>query len=385
MADYVRLISRGVAELPSNKEDGRRALYDRMRAVLLGRLESLDPPLDAVSRTRERLALEEAFRRVEASVETAAELGVPFAEFDHHGRIVDALAGLADRLEQQPHGARIALAADGVVAFAATASAADREIAADPLIRHVYAQIGSRSVALDACAAQLSRRGRWAGLARAIDLIGTLLEQPAADAAARIGSLWSLTVSLRAYLEQSEDVRWKAGGTEDPLDAEVLRVVKDFVLAAGPWVRRFPTGRHLDSDVATWTGQEGDEAPAVALLGRVERAKLFGGDDAVIVAIALDAGRGKSVPAIRARSWANATIRNIAVVLVQAQVALSRTRIGAADANFRPDADHARAIAAVVMGSREELGALLASLGHQIDAEAVREALRQLGPAPAGG
>ena len=46
--------------------EGRRALYERARTRLLAQLRGLNPPLSESEITRERLALEEAVRKVEA-------------------------------------------------------------------------------------------------------------------------------------------------------------------------------------------------------------------------------------------------------------------------------------------------------------------------------
>src|SRR4029078_8561722 len=66
MADYYPLISRAVAALEKNNGENRRALYDRARAALLAQLRGVTPPLNESDITRERLALEESIRKVEA-------------------------------------------------------------------------------------------------------------------------------------------------------------------------------------------------------------------------------------------------------------------------------------------------------------------------------
>jgi hypothetical protein len=66
MADYHPLILRAVAGLEHNTGENRRALYERARTALINQLRSVDPPLDESDITQERLALEEAIRKVEA-------------------------------------------------------------------------------------------------------------------------------------------------------------------------------------------------------------------------------------------------------------------------------------------------------------------------------
>jgi hypothetical protein len=65
MADYYPLISRAIAGLEKNTGEARRALYERARTALVAQLRGVNPPLQEAEITRERLALEEAIRKVE--------------------------------------------------------------------------------------------------------------------------------------------------------------------------------------------------------------------------------------------------------------------------------------------------------------------------------
>ena len=66
MADYYPLIAKAVGGLDKNTGEIRRQLYDRARAALVGQLRGVEPPLNESDITRERLALEEAIRKVES-------------------------------------------------------------------------------------------------------------------------------------------------------------------------------------------------------------------------------------------------------------------------------------------------------------------------------
>lgn len=65
MADYHPLIARAVGGLEVDTAENRRALYERARTALVTQLRSTVPPLEEAVITRERLALEEAIRKVE--------------------------------------------------------------------------------------------------------------------------------------------------------------------------------------------------------------------------------------------------------------------------------------------------------------------------------
>jgi len=66
MADYYPLIAKAVAGLERNSGEARRSLYERARTALVAQLRGVTPALSESDITRERLALEEAIRKVEA-------------------------------------------------------------------------------------------------------------------------------------------------------------------------------------------------------------------------------------------------------------------------------------------------------------------------------
>ena len=78
MADYHPLIARAVTGLEKNTGENRRALYERARVALVAQLRGVVPALDESEITRERLALEEAIRKVEAeAARQAREMARP--------------------------------------------------------------------------------------------------------------------------------------------------------------------------------------------------------------------------------------------------------------------------------------------------------------------
>src|SRR5262245_32397264 len=66
MADYQPLIARAIQGLDRSTGEARRALYERARTALVAQLRGVQPALSESEITRERLALEEAIRKVEA-------------------------------------------------------------------------------------------------------------------------------------------------------------------------------------------------------------------------------------------------------------------------------------------------------------------------------
>jgi hypothetical protein len=66
MADYHPLIARAVDGLGTSSGEARRSLYERARSALVAQLRAIEPALSEADITRERLALEDAIRKVEA-------------------------------------------------------------------------------------------------------------------------------------------------------------------------------------------------------------------------------------------------------------------------------------------------------------------------------
>jgi len=66
MTDYHPLIARAVEGLDKSTGEARRALYERARTALVTQLRAVEPALSESEITKERLALEDAIRKVEA-------------------------------------------------------------------------------------------------------------------------------------------------------------------------------------------------------------------------------------------------------------------------------------------------------------------------------
>ncbi len=72
MTDYQPLIARAVEGLERNSGEARRALYERARTALVAQLRAVEPALPESEITKQRLALEEAIRKVEAEASRKA-------------------------------------------------------------------------------------------------------------------------------------------------------------------------------------------------------------------------------------------------------------------------------------------------------------------------
>ncbi len=92
MADYYPLIARAISGLdPGAPGEARRALYERARSALIAQLRGVHPPLTETEITRERLALEEAVRKVESEAAQRSRIEPPRADPLGRARPGDAL------------------------------------------------------------------------------------------------------------------------------------------------------------------------------------------------------------------------------------------------------------------------------------------------------
>lgn len=71
MTDYQPLLARAISGLERNTGEARRSIYDRARQALLNQLRAVNPPLADPDITRERLALEDAIRKIETQAAQA--------------------------------------------------------------------------------------------------------------------------------------------------------------------------------------------------------------------------------------------------------------------------------------------------------------------------
>jgi hypothetical protein len=124
MADYYPLIARAIAGLdPSAPGESRRALYERARAALIAQLRSVQPPLSESEITRERLALEEAVRKVESEAAQRAR---------DASRASGGAARAGDAIRRAGARAEVAAQAPAPAAQSATAAAPRPRPAAPP-------------------------------------------------------------------------------------------------------------------------------------------------------------------------------------------------------------------------------------------------------------
>jgi hypothetical protein len=380
MIDYHALILRAVAGLDPNTEETRRLVYERTRAALANHLQTLNPPLSESERMQQRLALEEAFRRVEAEVAKAAQSGRSFQEFAHAVFVAESLRQLAGQVDQGPQGAGISHGRDGVH-FASPMTPADQATTTVPFFEHRLSEIRRHAAALDELATPMADQPGWHGLAHAARLTHNLLNQPTEEIAREIAQLWILSTCLAAHIERNEDARSGHLALSAPLDPNLLQAVREFVFVAGPWVRRFPSGRRLDDLAREQEYPPEHVEPAIEFFRRLREADLVRDDDARAIWIALDTARNVSVPAAKARTWAIGTVANIAVAMVKELAVVPDGERNEGTEGVNASTELAERIERVIRESEGELPILLAPRSSDGGA-ALRKAFAMLKQTP---
>src|SRR5262249_52278597 len=220
------------------------------------RLRGLNPPLSAQKIMEERLAFEEAVRRAEAAWARGLvehELLSQLADTIEQGGSFTQAARESTKASVHLSGTlgRSGAAFEyvqGAFGFAALGTEADAAAAANPLVRSIRSELEYKARELAGSILRTSDAGRWRPLTDAVRLLASRLGGSDVEVAADIATLWAIHVSLEAYLDSQEAT--SAPGEEEfegqifvPLEADVLRLLRDLVAGTGPWLRMFETCR----------------------------------------------------------------------------------------------------------------------------------------------
>jgi hypothetical protein len=261
MADYYPLIARAVAGLEKNTGDARRALYERARAALVGQLRGVTPALDESDVTRERLALEEAIRKVEGeSARQATRSGeagtrVKAPEFPRWNEPPAAAEPESQALQKQPRRPQAAPRQEGRAAAQAAPQVAPQAPSARGKGERPLPDVGYEASAPDSPRSDASRRsqaarpdGRTAAPAAARPNSESFdpaddEERPRAAGERGAGERRSLTNSgLRGFREVVSEANELGGAS-----ARAKRTARE-KLAAVPPPDNARSARPLDSD-----------------------------------------------------------------------------------------------------------------------------------------
>jgi hypothetical protein len=156
----------------------------------------------------------------------------------------------------------------------------------------------------------------------AVRMLAKRLGGSDAEVAADIAALWAVHVALEAYLDSQEAT---AAPEEEiveqqifvPLEADILRLLRDLVAGTGPWLRMFPSCRGFDEQARASAPPPSQIIEAAAgFLSAASQAALLGDAEAAAVRALLDGGAVSLRES--AGSWAIGTAGNLAIAMLQA-------------------------------------------------------------------
>jgi hypothetical protein len=332
MTDFYPLVLAALSKLERNTPEARQALYQRARTTLADRLRGLDPPLSAQRIMEERLAFEEAVRKAEADWARGLvehDLLSKLADtIEHDGSLPDtahhggkASVHLSGTFKQGQSGAAFEYT-QGAFVFAPLGTEADAAAAADPLVRSIRSELEYKARELAGRISRISDAVRWRSLIDAVRMLAKRLGGSDAEVVADIAALRAVHVALEAYLDSQEAT---AAPEEEiveqqifvPLEADILRLLRDLVAGTGPWLRMFPSCRGFDEQ-ARASGPPPSESieAAAGFLSAASQAALLGDAEAAALGALLD-GAAVSLRE-RAGSWAIGAAGNLAIAMLQA-------------------------------------------------------------------
>src|SRR5262249_8891605 len=140
--------------------------------------------------------------------------------------------------------------------------------------------------------------------------------------AADIATLWAIHVALEACLDSQEAT--SAAEEEEfeeqifvPLEADILRLLRDLVAGTSPWLCMFETCRAFDEEArASGPPPSASSEAGAGSGGAAAQADLLGGVEAAAVRALLDGG--SAALRERAGNWAIGTAGNLAIAMLQA-------------------------------------------------------------------
>jgi Leucine-rich repeat (LRR) protein len=209
---------------------------------------------------------------------------------------------IVERVEQDPLGVRFEPSEEHFE-IADSGNISDQEATADSTIRQLHEQVRVKSSELASRAERLANRPDWQALTGASGRFNELVKGDIESIAQQIGLVWGELVSLGSFLEQDDTLRKVPEIFASPLDADIRRPLADLLQTAGPWLRRFPTARQLDSEHATFKAPRESVDPARDIIDFASAEALIQENDADILDAALRAGERKTIQSVKAGSW----------------------------------------------------------------------------------
>ncbi|MDP3552630.1 hypothetical protein [Methylocystis sp.] len=225
---------------------------------------------------------------------------------------------LADRLQQDPHGATIHIVG-GKARIASVLHEDDAAAARDPQTVQLHDRARVRAAAARDRVQRLANQRGFEGIALTVDELTGLLAGDTLSLAANISTAWELSTAIGTFIERDDAVKAERGGLTSQMDADARETLDQLVTVVAPLVRRFPTARENDEEARRFRQPRDAIEPPKRIVEKAAAEKLIEPRSETILAIAVaSAERGDGVQADKSRSWLSSTARNVLLAFILA-------------------------------------------------------------------
>ena len=225
-------------------------------------------------------------------------------------------AAIRQLLTQDPHGAPIEIV-DGKARIAATSNEDDAASAQDPQTVQLHERARVRAVAARDRVQRLANQPGFETIAVTVDELARMLSGDTLSVAANIGTVWELSTAIGTFIERDDEVKAGRGGMTPQMDADARDTLDQLLMAAAPFVRRFPTARQNDEEVRLFKQTRESIEASRRIFDKVSNENLIASQSHTIIVIATSAAeRGEGIQSEKSRSWLNKSARNLLVAFL---------------------------------------------------------------------
>jgi len=200
--------------------------------------------------------------------------------------------------------------------FASSAKQTDHGVVSDPLAQQLHSEVNRKISSLLTIAERIKNQPGWTDLASTVGAFRALLETPLSTIAARPAELWSLCVSLGAFVEQDNAADKNNNSFVIPLEPDSKRVLTDVVATGAVLARRFPSVQLLDEELREFHSFPDQVNSAAALILAAAQQRVLDDQSAKVTIVSLSSPVVDGVQSRKAHGRGLLSVRNLVLAAV---------------------------------------------------------------------
>ncbi len=237
------------------------------------------------------------------------------------------LAQAVARIVHDPQGASVSVV-EGQARIVGAASEGDLAAARDPQTRQLQERAKIRAAAALAQAKRLHNQGGFGNIAETIGEFAEWIDGVTESVAENVSTVWELAVAIGTFIDRDD----RAGSTPHELtpkmDAAARELLDQLLIAAAPFVRRFPTALANDEAYRQFKQSKEPVAPCLRIVVGGRDAQVIERQSGDVIEIALEASEREGPQAEKSRRWSLATVRKLVFVLLVSSAAVGAPLAG---------------------------------------------------------